>query len=265
MVNQKIALVIDDDPDIVQAIKDILREELRYLVMAARDPVTAVELARNYLFDLLVLDLHMPKLDGFQVLDLVRAKQPRVKVMVVTGLYEQYKDRFKDVRVDLIIEKPIDPVLFQSQVKTLAGSVGAVIEEEVKVIPKAKILLVDDEEDVCDTFKEFILEDKPNRYEVETARSAAEGMKLNHDLKPDMIFFDIKMPHFSGLEMMQKIRAEKAHEPLLCVAMTADPDQKAMKQIEALGYQVIMKPFRPEQVLSFIRQKCIELGKTEPA
>src|SRR3989338_4448465 len=123
VANQKIALVIDDEPDVVELIKDCLKEKLHYLVLSATDPEVAVDLAKSYLFDLLILDLHMPKLDGFQVLELVRKKKPRVKVMVVTGLYEQYKDRFEHVKVDKIIEKPIEPPQFAEEVLALAGSV----------------------------------------------------------------------------------------------------------------------------------------------
>src|SRR3989338_9244938 len=93
MANQKIALVIDDEQEVVDLVKDLLKDELHFLVLTATDPTVAADLAQSYVFDLLILDLHMPKLDGFQVLDIVRRKQPAIKVMIITGLYEQYKDR----------------------------------------------------------------------------------------------------------------------------------------------------------------------------
>jgi len=260
MVNQKIALVIDDDEQIVRSIKLILREELNYLVLGATDPETAVDYAKNYLFDLLILDLHMPKLDGFQVLELVRKKQPRVKVMVVTGLYEQYKDRFKHVKVDKIIEKPIEPPQFAEEVLALAGSVDLPVTEEIERIPKAKILIVDDEVDLLEPFKEFVLEDKPNNYEVEIAKDAKEGLALNNEFEPDIIFFDIKMPHMTGTEMIDEIKKGASHKPKLCVAISADGHQNIVEGLEKLGYPVFTKPFNMDQLLKFIREKCFELG-----
>lgn len=260
MASQKIALVIDDDEAVVNSVKLILKEELNYLVLGATVPETAVDLAKNYAFDLLVLDLHMPKLDGFQVLELVRKKQPQVKVVVITGLYEQYQDRFKHVKVDKIIEKPIEPLQFAKDIIAIAGSVDLPVAKETDRIPKAKILIVDDEVDLLQPFKEFILEDKPNNYEVEIAKDGMEGLMLNNQFEPDIIFFDIKMPHMMGTEMVDKIKKGTGHKPRLCVALSADAYKELVEQIENLGYTVVAKPFNIEKVLAFIREKCLELG-----
>lgn len=260
MVNQKIALVIDDDESVVNSVKLILKEELNYLVLGATNPEVAVDLARNYAFDLLVLDLHMPRLDGFQVLELVRKKQPSVKVVVITGLYEQYQDRFKHVKVDKIIEKPIEPLQFVKDIVAIAGSVAKPPVEEVTRIPRAKILIVDDEVDMLEPFRDFIIDDKPNHYEVEIAKDGQEGLALNNDFEPDIIFFDIKMPHMLGTEMIETIKKGAGHKPRLCVALSADAYKDMVERIESLGYTVVAKPFNIEQVLAFIREKCLELG-----
>lgn len=260
MVNQKIALVIDDDEAIVNSVKLILKEELSYLVLAATDPQVAVDLAKNYAFDLLILDLHMPKLDGFQVLEMVRKKQPRVKVVVITGLYSKYQDRFQHIKVDKIIEKPIEPVKFAQDIIAIAGRVDLPTIEETKRIPKAKILIIDDEVDMLEHFKEFILEDKPNSYEVEIAKDGMEGLNLNNEFEPDLIFFDIKMPYMTGPEMVDTIKKGTGHKPKLCVALSADGYKERVEEIENLGYTVVVKPFNIDKVLAFIREKCLELG-----
>lgn len=260
MANQKIALVIDDDEAVVNSVKLILKEEANYLVLGATDPQVAVDLAESYAFDLLILDLHMPKLDGFQVLELVRKKQPHVKVVVITGLYEQYQDRFKHIKVDKIIEKPIEPAQFAQNIVAIAGSVDLPTAVETDRIPKAKILIVDDEVDLLEPFKEFILEDKPNHYEVEIAKDGKEGLLLNNEFEPDIIFFDIKMPHIIGTEMVDQIKKGDGNKPKLYVALSADGYQNIVEGMEKSGYTVFTKPFNIEQVLKFIREKCLELG-----
>ena len=261
MVNQKIALVIDDEPDVVEVVKDCLKNELHYLVLAATDPSTAVDFANNYLFDLLILDLHMPKLDGLQVLELVRQKQPTVKVMVITGLYERYEDRLKKVRVDKIVEKPFEFSRFEEDVVKLAGSVDQPFRSaEAGPIPKAKILLVDDEGEQCETLREFILEDQPNFYEVEIAESAEEGIARNNDFEPDLVLYDIKMPHLRGDEMMEKIKAGEGHKPRLFIVISAIGLPDTISRLEAAGCPYVTKPFRIEEVLKLLRNKCFELG-----
>lgn len=260
MVNQKIALVIDDDESIVNAIKLVLKEELNYLVLGATKPEIAIDLAKSYAFDLLILDLHMPRLDGFQVLELVRKKQPHVKVVVVTGLYEQYQDRFQHIKVDKIVEKPIEPAQFTKDIIAIAGSVDLPKKDESELVPKAKILIVDDETEVGETFKEFIVEDTPNQYKVEVAKDGKEGLLLNNEFEPDILLFDIKMPHMTGLEMVDQIKKDNDHKPRLYVAISGDGYHKIVSELESMGYFVLTKPFRAEVALAFIRRKCLELG-----
>lgn len=259
MVNQKIALVIDDEPDVVEVVKHCLKNELHYLVLSATDPKTAVDLASNYLFDLLILDLFMPNLDGLQVLELVRQKQPAVKVMVITGLYEKYQERLKQSRIDKIIEKPFEFSQFERDVVALAGSVDRP-PAAAGPIPKAKILLVDDEPEQCETLKEFIMEDQPNFYEVEIAESAEEGIARNNDFEPDLVLYDIKMPHLRGDEMMEKIRTGDGHKPRMFIVISAIGLSETISRLEAAGCPYVTKPFRVEEVLKLIRTKCFELG-----
>lgn len=260
MVNQKIALIIDDEPDVVEVVKDCLKNELHYLVLSATDSQVAVDLANNYLFDLLILDLHMPKLDGVQVLKTVRQKQPDIKVMVITGFYDRYRESLKHVRVDKIIEKPFEFPKFEEEIIALAGSVDkkAAVSER-KAIPKARILLVDDEREQCETLKEFILEDKPNFYEVEIAENAEEGIVLNTEFKPDLILYDIKMPHLRGDEMMFQIQSGNGHKPRLFVVISAIALPETIDRLEQAGCPYITKPFRIEELLKLIHDKCIDL------
>ena len=77
-------LVVDDNPDDRNLFKRML-EGAGYSVVessSGREALTAVEKTR---FDLMILDLSMPDLDGFDVLRAVRSKQPELKIVVVSG------------------------------------------------------------------------------------------------------------------------------------------------------------------------------------
>ncbi len=259
MVNQKIAIIVDDEIEVVNILKELLQNELHYLVLTATDPQVAVDLAKRYLFDLLILDLHMPKLDGFQVLDIVRTKQPEVKVIIITGLLQRYEEKLKRVQVDKIVEKPIDFNEFKTDVISIAGSV----ETErtlTKLVPKAKILLVDDEKEQCEYLKEFILGDKPNYYEVEIAETAKEAFELNNEFAPDLVLFDIKMPNMRGDVMMEQIKAGEGHKPKLFIALSAIALTETIERLKEAGCPYITKPFRIEELLELIRDKCLELN-----
>ena len=78
-------LVVDDEKTLVKGIKFNLENE-GYQVECAYDGAAAVELARNEKFDLLILDVMMPKLDGISVLKAMRAKGMRVPVLMLTAI-----------------------------------------------------------------------------------------------------------------------------------------------------------------------------------
>jgi DNA-binding NtrC family response regulator len=77
-------LLVDDDPQI-RALCRVALEETGYLVREARDGEEALTAIKETPCDLIVLDLSMPDVDGFEFLSAVRPKVPKLKVIVVSG------------------------------------------------------------------------------------------------------------------------------------------------------------------------------------
>jgi CheY-like chemotaxis protein len=77
-------LVVDDDPTIAATFKAILASE-GYEVATAGNGADAVDLARRAAFDLVLLDLVMPGMDGFAALPLLRATNPGAAVVILAA------------------------------------------------------------------------------------------------------------------------------------------------------------------------------------
>lgn len=77
-------LVVDDDPQVLQVFAAML-ESAGYSVTRAKSGSEGLETLRAKRFDILVLDLEMPGLDGFDVLKVTRAEFPELRVLVVSG------------------------------------------------------------------------------------------------------------------------------------------------------------------------------------
>ena len=80
---QKI-LVVEDDPDIQELLKNLLRE-IGYQVIIAGDGVEALSSFSAQRFDLVLLDVMLPKIDGFAVCECIR-KQSQVPIIMLTAL-----------------------------------------------------------------------------------------------------------------------------------------------------------------------------------
>ncbi|MEW6161374.1 MAG: response regulator, partial [Verrucomicrobiota bacterium] len=101
-------LLLDDDQDVVELYREILSQlpsqpEIHTATSGAR----AISLLESEPFTLLLSDLKMPKMDGLQVLTIVRRKFPHLRTAVMTsGVDEQFRARAYALGVDLFLEKP---------------------------------------------------------------------------------------------------------------------------------------------------------------
>lgn len=109
---QKI-LVVEDDFDIQELLRNFL-QEAGYEVTSANDGVEAIAVFSDRQFDLILLDVMLPKIDGFSVCELIR-KQSQVPIIMLTALSgEEEQIRGLDLQVDDYITKPFSmPVLIR--------------------------------------------------------------------------------------------------------------------------------------------------------
>ena len=101
-------LLVDDDPDLLAMYQDILgqlpsRPEIHTAISGAR----ALAMLEAEPYRLLICDLKMPKMDGLQVLSIVRRKYPELRTVVLTAVIdEQFRSRVYALGVDLFWNKP---------------------------------------------------------------------------------------------------------------------------------------------------------------
>ena len=115
-------LVIEDDFDIGELLQNFL-QEAGYEVTAAKDGVEAIDTFSNGQFDLILLDIMLPKIDGFTVCELIR-KQSQIPIIMLTALNGEEKQiRGFDLQADDYITKPFSmPVLVRKIAAVLRRS-----------------------------------------------------------------------------------------------------------------------------------------------
>ena len=101
-VSRPRALVADDDPSIRQLLCTIVRRE-RFDVDSVADGAQAIEKLRQHEYDIILLDLMMPRVDGFDVIDYLKENPPTTKpvVLVITAYADQ---KFKEVDASVVAE-----------------------------------------------------------------------------------------------------------------------------------------------------------------
>lgn len=126
MSAQPKVLVVDDDPDILDAITTILSTQ-PYSIDTARDGVECVDKVRADVPDLIVLDLLMPKVDGFAVVRELRdnPRYAKVPILILTSVREDASRRRYELETGLAmdvqdyVEKPVSPADLLERVSNL--------------------------------------------------------------------------------------------------------------------------------------------------
>lgn len=133
-------LVVEDDMDIQELLKNFL-QEVGYEIILAGDGAEALSLFSASPFDLVLLDVMLPKIDGFVVCELIR-KQSQVPIIMLTALSgEEEQIRGLDLQVDDYITKPFSmPILIRKIAAVLRRS-GGPQDKEHKTIAYQNLVL----------------------------------------------------------------------------------------------------------------------------
>ena len=106
-------LIIDDEPDITYTIKNIL-EDNGFVADTFNDPILALNNYKVNFYDLVILDIKMPKINGFELYIKIREQDPKAKICFLTAI-TTFNEDFRKTRLELgktinedyFIQKPI--------------------------------------------------------------------------------------------------------------------------------------------------------------
>lgn len=133
MNNKATILFADDDPDILEMISYNLEKE-GYTVFTAVNGEEAVELSQKVNPDLILLDVMMPKMDGVQVCEAIRAQEMEVQPLIafLTSRAEDYSQIAGfNAGGDDYINKPIRPKVLLSRIEALLRRAGGSTQPEI--------------------------------------------------------------------------------------------------------------------------------------
>ena len=116
-----------------------------------------------------------------------------------------------------------------------------------------RVLIIDDERPVLMTLEALL---KRHGYQVETAPTAAQGLKVLKSKSPSLVLLDLRLPDADGLEMLDRIKAELPKVQVI-ILTAHDSLHNAIESIKRGAYHFISKPYAPEELLSLV-EKALE-------
>jgi HAMP domain-containing protein/CheY-like chemotaxis protein/signal transduction histidine kinase len=263
---RKRLLVVEDDPGEQTSIRELLGSDDIDVEIAATGS-EALGAVRSQLFDCVVLDLRLPDMSGFEVLEQLSSQSgvPDLPVVVFTGreLSLEEDKQLHDLARSVVVKDVESPERLLDETSLfLHRVISDLPEEKQKMLDRLhhsddaligkKVLVVDD--DIRNIFAlSSVLERRGMTVlSASTGREAIALLESTHDVA--IVLMDIMMPEMDGYQTMQVIRDNIAFRRLPIIALTA----KAMKGdrekcLEGGASDYLAKPVNTEQLLSALR------------
>jgi DNA-binding NtrC family response regulator len=116
-----------------------------------------------------------------------------------------------------------------------------------------RILVIDDERPILVTLEAFL---QRHGYQVDTAPTASQGLKLLKTKSPSLVLLDLQLPDAEGLQTLDSIKIDSPEMPVI-ILTAHDSLHNAIESIKRGAYHFISKPYAPEELLSLV-EKALE-------
>ena len=237
-------LVVDDE----ELNRDILSRRLikeGYSVTVAEGGKQALDILRLERYDLVLLDIMMPGIDGYEVLQRIRSEPTLhdTPVIMVTALSDESSiKRCLALGATDYVGKPFELTFLKSRIRQAIHALSNLRRSNAETASAfATILVVEDDEMNRDLLVRRL--DKAG-YTIHVAANGAEALNLINEQAYDLILLDIMMAQVDGYQTLQKIRMRDTFKDTPVIMISALGDAASIARCMELGANdYIMKPY----------------------
>jgi CheY-like chemotaxis protein len=231
-------LVVDDEQDACRNLSDILTD-LGYDVAIAHDGPRALDLIRRRRYDVALLDLMMPGMDGLTLYREIKKVRASTVALIVTAYPNNPKaDEAKAAGAWRVVSKPVEiPQLLQFVDEALGQPL---------------VLVVDDDPDLCANVWDLLREQGYRVCLAHDARSAADRLAEG---RFRIILLDMRLPDTDGATVFRLVRRTNPEARVLVITGYRAEAEPIIRQLLSEGARgVFEKPFEVPKLLAAVRE-----------
>ena len=231
-------LVVDDEQDTCANLQDILTD-LGYTVDTANDGLSALELVAQHPYDIALLDLKMPGMDGVELYRRIRALRSGTVAIVVTAYATSETAKAAlNAGAWQVLSKPVD-------FSNLLALVNDAVEQPL-------VLVVDDDDELCHTLWDLFREQQCRVCITHDASDAELHLK-EHQFQ--VVLIDMKLPGRNGREVFHSVRsADPQARTVLITGNRSETDDLVQATIAEGANAVCYKPFDVAELIRVTKQ-----------
>lgn len=259
-------LIVDDDKTVIDQLVSHFRMR-NCEPIATTNPTFVEETLRAFEVHLILLDLRMERLSGYDVLKKLREKNVQVPILIITAYYQDEKDKlaqFGFTQED-VIEKPfsdfskIEARINKKLSKTVVpGEYGSPYENRVYLNNKTKLVVVEDYVEINDMFKEIF---GSRNYEVKVFERGKEALDYILENECHVVLVDMLLPDLNGEQIIKQALARKPS--LKFIPMTGADITDMKKMLAEAGFNpdlLVTKPYDIPRLVEQIKVLAEEVG-----
>jgi signal transduction histidine kinase/DNA-binding response OmpR family regulator/cell division protein FtsL len=236
-VAEKSILVVDENPELTNLMRLYL-ERAGYRVSVAHQGKTAIEMARTQHPDLITLELLLPDLSGFQVIEALKEmpETRHIPVMIVSVLADREEGKLLGA-VDYL-SKPFSELMLLQHVKRVFAA------------GRIKTVLVAQSENESRKLVAILLQNAG--YHVIEAWDQTTTLQLIEEKQPDLILLELKSPHIDGIAILRQL---KKRLPIIMMGGYEGISNESHQTMLQLGAPTMLtKPITAEKLATAIYQ-----------
>ncbi|MDP3442570.1 MAG: response regulator, partial [Ignavibacteria bacterium] len=245
-----ILIVEDSEPQVIQ-LTDILSSE-GYKIKVASNGFDALKLISESQPDAIILDLMMPEMDGFEVLQSIRKNfETIIPILILTAKHLTNEDLsvLKGNHINQLVQKgELNRVDLVKKLNLMIADINIPPKTHLSKKPFKKagdptILLIEDNPDNSMTIKALL----GDKYFLLTAENGISGLEKALHFEPTLILLDITLPGMDGFEVLKGIRETESIKSTPIIAVTARAMKGDKEMLLEFGFDAyVPKPIDPE-------------------
>ncbi len=228
-------LIVDDEKNLRFTLAEILQEE-GYEVSSAATGEEALAMSQQHHYDVVLLDVRMPGIDGVEVFRELRRRHDMVRVILMSAFaIDDLKRAALDEGAIAFLEKPLD-------IQKVVALIGEVTE--------TAILVVEPDETSASSVQKALRE---HHYRVTVVNTAHDALELVEQIYFDIILIDAALPVMNGLELYLAIKKITPRAVAVMVTgLEEEFERIAQEAVRQTAYTILKKPLEIDPLLSML-------------
>ncbi len=252
--NPPSVLVVDDNEDLAENIAEIL-SDVGVKVRVARDAASALAAFDECEWSLVITDVRMPKVDGLELLTMLKERRPTTPVLVMTGFADpDTVARAQRSGAFGVVHKPVD-------LDELISLIERIADADIPV------LIVEDDVALCSNLIEILAEQR--RILPHPATNVALARRLAAQIDFRMVLLDLRLPDGDGMTLARELRhrADGSIRPMILMSGYPEELDRASSADDGFSFDtndtdandinqimVLTKPFAVPRLVARLRE-----------